>query len=169
MPTGRSILVISSLAMLLTACERATHVQVEGSTSPKFILSGSGRLCYFVIYSPEFAQKAKSPWDEDLALWKITVADGRSTGTPVGSLDRIVYGVLPDGYIQVRPKIGPAPPLKEGEKYLYEVNTTNAPGAFGYLEIRNSRAVSTDGPQGPCFGGKGKGWVRVPCPSTLPR
>src|SRR5206468_4362607 len=119
----RFIFVIASLAMLLTSCERSTHVRIKGSASPSFILSGSGRLCSFVVYSPEFAQKAKSPWDEDLALWKITVADGRSTGTPVGSLDQIVYGVLPEGYMQVRPKIGSAPPLKEGENYFYEVTT----------------------------------------------
>lgn len=116
-----------------------------------------------MVYSPEFAQKAQSPWDEDLALWKITIADGRSTGTPVDSLDQIVYGVLPEGYIQIKPKMGSAPPLKQGEKYFYDVTTTDAPGARGYLEIRNSRAVSTDGPK-VCFGGEGRKWVRVPCP-----
>ena len=164
MPRTRAfIFILASLAVVLTACELPTHVRIEGSASPSFSLSGSGRLCSFVVYSPEFAQKAKSPWDEDLALWKITVADGRSTGTPVWSLDHIAYGVLPEGYVQVRPKIGSAPPLTEGEKYFYEVTTTNAPGATGYFEIRNSRAVSTNGPPGPCFGGEGKEWVRVPC------
>ena len=159
---GRPIFVIASLAVLLTACERSTHVRIKGGARPSFVLSGSGRLCSFVVYSPEFAQKAQSPWDEDLALWKITVADGRSTGTPVGRL-QIIYGVLPEGYIQIRPKTGSAPLLKEGEKYFYQVTTTGAPGAGGYLEIRNSQAISTDGPP-VCFGGESRKWVPVPCP-----
>jgi hypothetical protein len=156
--------VIASLATLsfLAACERSTHVRIEGSTQPVFVLSGSGRLCSFVVYSPEFSQKAKSPSDEDLALWKFNVAETRSTGTPVGSLDRIVYGVLPEGYMQIKPQIGSAPPLKEGAKYFYDVTTTNAPGTAGYFEIKDSRAVSTDGPD-TCFGTEGKKWVRVPC------
>ena len=93
----RFIFVVASLATVsfLAACERSTHVRIEGSAQPVFVLSGSGRLCSFVVYSPEYSQKAKSPWDEDLALWKIDVAEENSTGTPVGSLDRIVYGVFP--------------------------------------------------------------------------
>ena len=160
----RFIFVVASLVtvLFLVACERSTHVRIEGSAQPVFVLSGSGRLCSFVVYSPEFSQKAKSPWDEDLALWKIDVAEGRSAGTPVGSLDRIVYGVLPEGYVQIKPQIGSAPPLKEGAKYFYDVTTTNAPGIAGYVEIKDSRAVSTDGPD-TCFGGEGKKWARVPC------
>ena len=160
----RFIFVVASLVtvLFLVACERSTHVRIEGSAQPVFVLSGSGRLCSFVVYSPEFSQKAKSPWDEDLALWKIDVAEGRSTGTPVGSLDRIVYGVSPEGYMQIKPQIGSAPPLKEGAKYFYEVTTTNASGTAGYFQIKDSRAVSTDGPD-TCFGGEGKKWARVPC------
>jgi hypothetical protein len=115
-----------------------------------------------VVYNSEFSQKAKTPWDEDLALWKIDVAEGRSTGTRVGSLDRIVYGVSPEGYMQIKPQIGSAPPLKEGAKYFYEVTTTSAPGTAGYFQIKDSRAVSTDGPD-TCFGAEGKKWARVPC------
>src|SRR5258708_34335577 len=93
----RFIFVVASIATVsfLAACERSTHVRIEGSAQPVFVLSGSGRLCSFVISNPEFSQKTKSPWDEDLALWKIDVAEGRATGTPVDSLDRIVYGVSP--------------------------------------------------------------------------
>ena len=111
-----------------------------------------------MVYSPEFSQKAKSPWDEDLALWKIDVAEGRSAGTPVGSLDRIVYGVLPEGYVQIKPQIGSAPPLKEGAKYFYHVTTTNAPGIAGYVRSgftssldRRRTHVSEEGKSGFVF------------------
>jgi hypothetical protein len=123
-----------------------------------FVLSGSGRLSSFVVYSPDFAEKAESPWDENFALWKIT--RGQSNGAPLGL--ELVYGVVPDGYTQIKPHVGSAPQLKEGQKYFYEVETANAPGAAGYVEIRNSQTVLTEGPH-PCFGSEGNKWIRLPC------
>jgi hypothetical protein len=148
---------------LFAGCERSTHVRVAGGTIPVFAFSGSGNLASFVVYSPDFAEKAESPWDDNFALWEIKPIGGHSNATPVGKLERITYGVVPDGYKQVKPEVGLAPPLTAGSKYFYDVETTNAPGTAGYLEIRNSRAVRTDGPH-PCFGGKDKKWIRVPCP-----
>jgi len=147
---------------LFVACERRTHVGIEGGVTPVFVLSGSGKLAGLVVYSPEFAEKAVSPWDENFALWKIRPIGGKSAGAPLRSLGRILYGVLPVGYEQVKPSVGAAPQLREGEKYFYQVETTNAPGAASYLEIRNSQAIATDGPH-TCFGREGKKWIRVPC------
>ena len=81
---------------------------------------------------------------------------------PLGKLERITYGVGPDGYRQVKPQAGPAPALTEGQKYFYDVETTNAPGTAGFLKIRNSKAVETDGPH-TCFGRDDKKWIRVGC------
>jgi hypothetical protein len=149
---------------LLVVCERQTHVTLEGGVTPVFVMSGSGKLASLAVYSPDFAAKAESPWDENFALWKIKPIGGNSTGTPLRKLRRITYGVLPDGYEQVKPSVGSAPPLREGEKYFYEVDTANAPGTAGYLEIKNSQTVATDGPH-TCFGGEGKKWIRVACPN----
>jgi hypothetical protein len=151
------------LAILLFAgCERSTQVRVEGGTTPVFVISGGGNLASFVVYSPDFAEKAEFPWDENFALWKIKPIGGHWNATPVGRLERITYGVVPDGYRQVKPEVGPAPQLTEGQKYSYDVETTNAPGAAGFVEIRNSKAVPTDGPHA-CFGREGEKWIRVPC------
>jgi hypothetical protein len=150
-------------ACLLVACERRTHVAFEGGMTPIFVLSGSGKLASLVVYRPDFAEKAESPWDDNFVLWKIKPIGGDSNGAPLGKLRRIPYGVLPNGYEQVKPSVGPAPPLTEGEKYFYQVETRNAPGTAGYLEIKNSQTVATDGPH-TCFGGEGKKWIRVPCP-----
>jgi hypothetical protein len=147
----------------LTGCERSTHVTVEGGATPVFVISGSGKLASFVVYSPDFAEKAESPFDENFALWEIKPTGGHLSATPVGQLERITYGVVPEGYSQVRPKVGSAPPLREGQKYFYWAETTNAPWAQGFLEIRNSQAVPTDGP-GLCFGRKDNKWIRVTCP-----
>jgi hypothetical protein len=132
--------------------------------TPVFVISGSGKLASLAVYSPDFTAKAESPWDENFALWKIKPIGGNSTGTPLRKLRRIAYGVLPDGCEQVKPMVGSAPHLAEGQKYFYEVETTNAPGTAGYFEIRNSRAVTTDG-IGPCFQADGKKWIRVACPN----
>jgi hypothetical protein len=118
-------------------------------------MSGRGKLASLAVYSPDFSAKAESPWDENFALWKIKPISGNSIGTLLRKLRRITYGVLPDGYEQVKPTVGSAPHLAEGQTYFYEVETTNAPGTAGYVEIRNSRAVMTHG-LGPCFQADGK-------------
>jgi hypothetical protein len=79
---------------------------VSGGAAPVFAFSGSGNLASFVVYSPDFAEKAESPWDENLALWKIKPIGGYSNATPIGKLERITYGVVPDGYKQVKPEVG---------------------------------------------------------------
>ncbi len=147
---------------LFTGCERSTHIKVEGGTTPVFVISGSGKLASFVVYSPDYAEKAECPWDENLALWKIEPTGGHWNGTPVEDLERITYGVVPEGYKQIKPQVGSAPHLTEGQKYFYDVETHNAPGAAGYVEVRNSQAVPTEGPD-VCFGRKDKKWIRVPC------
>jgi hypothetical protein len=158
-----TVTALLGVLFFLTACERTTHVKIEGGDTPTFALSGSGRLAGFTIYTPDFAERAKSPWDKDFALWEIELRGDRLSALTLGELGQIKYGMVPKGYEQRKPSIGSAPLLKEGEKYFYEVDTNNAPGASGYIEIRNSRAVATEGAY-PCFGGEGKKWVRVPCP-----
>lgn len=153
------------LACSVAGCERSTQVRLEGGggMAPVFDLSGSGAVAIFTVYSPDYMTKAKCPGDEDFALWKIKASGGYFSGTWISDLGSIAYGVVPSGYVQVRPKEGAPPPLVEGQKYSYFVETTNAPGAGGYLEIKNSRAVPTTG-SGPCFQPKNGKETLVPCP-----
>lgn len=150
------------VAWFFAGCERSTHIRIEGGTAPVFVLSGSGELAIFVVYGPDYITKAENPFDESFALWEIKPSAGYLAGTPVGELKRITYGVVPDGYVQVRPQLGSAPPLMEGQKYFYSADTTDATGVAGFVEIRNARAVPTQ-VQGPCFGRRDKKWIRVPC------
>jgi hypothetical protein len=151
------------LAWPLTGCERSTHVRIEGGNAPVFILSGSGALASFTVHGQESIEKAEDPFDDKFALWQIQPIEGEMHGAYISQLGSITYGVVPPGYVQIKPQLGQAPALMEGQKYFYEVATTGAPGTAGYLEIRNSRAVPTVG-SGVCFGRDGKKWVRVPCP-----
>lgn len=151
------------LAASLSGCERPTRISVKGGTSPLFVFSGSGKLENFAVFGQEEIQKAESPFDDSFALWEIKPTAGDSHGTPVRALRSITYGVVPQGYVQVKPEHGSPVPLAEGQKYFYEVVTTGAPWASGYLEIKNSRAVPTEGP-GMCFSREKGKWIRVPCP-----
>ncbi len=156
-------LAFTLLVLSLTGCERPTRVRVEGTVAPVFALSGSGDLAIFTVYGPDYMTKAKEPDDENFAVWKIKASGGYLYGTHIRDLGSLTYGVVPFGYVQVKPKDGTPPPLMEGQKYFYFVETTNAPVAGGYLEIRNSRAVPTRG-SGPCFQDNYGKWVLVPCP-----
>lgn len=154
------------LACSVAGCERSTQVRLEGGIAPVFSLSGSGAVAIFTVYSSDYMTKAKSPGDEDFALWKIKASGGYFSGTSISDLGSITYGVLPSGYVQVMPKEGAPQPLVEGKKYFYFIETTNAPGAGGYLEIRNSHAVPTTG-SGPCFQLKNGKETLVPCPKAI--
>ena len=127
-----------------------------------FVLSGSGALGDLAVYSPDYAAKAEVPFDQNFVLWEIKPIAGDLEGTPVKYLRSITYGVVPPGYAQIVPQVGPAPSLKEGQKYPYQLVTTSAPWASGYVEIRNSHALPTDGPK-PCFTMKDGKWARVTC------
>ena len=142
--------------------EWPTSVRLEGGKIPVFVLSGGGSVATLTVYSPDYMTKAKSPDDEDFALWKIKPSAGYLYGAPISDLGSITYGVVPLGYTQIKPKDRVPPPLTEGQKYFYFVETTNAAGAAGYFEIKNARVIPAEG-NGPCFGGKDGKWVRVPC------
>ena len=151
------------LGLSLMGCERPTRVRFKGGTAPVFVLSGSGAVAVLTVFSSDYMTKAKKPDDEDFMLWQIRPSGGDLYGTWIRDLGSITYGVVPFGYVQVKPEVGTPPPLVEGQKYFYFVCTTNAPGAGGYLEIKNSRAVETTG-SGPCFQDNHGKDVLVPCP-----
>ena len=153
------VVLLLLIAWPLMGCERTTQVKIKGGTTPVFDLSGSGSVTCFTVFGPDYLTKAERPYDENFALWEIQ-SPGGYLGTPIAELGSITYGVVPPA--QVRPQSGSPPPLAEGQKYVYQVQTTNAPGAGGYLEIRNSRAVPTTG-SGPCFQRENGKWIRVRC------
>jgi hypothetical protein len=77
--------------------------------------------------------------------------------------EALLTALCPFGYVQVKPQDGTPPPLKEGQKYFYVIETTAAPGTSGYFEIRNSRSIPTAG-SGPCFLDDHGKTIRIPCP-----
>lgn len=162
------VVLLLLITCFLTGCERTTQVKLKGGTHPVFDLSGSGEVCSLTVFGPEFMTKAERPRDENFAVWKIEPSGGFN-GTWIGKLGSITYGVVPEGYTQAIPKEGTPVPLIDGQKYLYVVETINAPGASGYFEIRNSKAVPTNGSGYPCFLDDHGKSIRIPCPKILER
>jgi len=159
-----------TLGFILLACsvmgcgEWPTSVGLKGGTAPVFVLSGGGKVATFTIFNQDFMTKAEKPLDENFVLWKIRASGGYLHGTWIPNLGSITYGVVPEGYIQVKPVAGAPPLLIEGQKYFYFVETTDAPGASGYVEIKNSRAVPAV-VSGPCFQDNYGKSIRIPCPN----
>lgn len=162
----RSTFALVLIACSISGCERPTHVRLEGGGAPVFDLSGSGAVECFTVFGPDFMTKAEKPRDENFAVWKIETSGGSLHGTWIRDLGSITYGVVPFGYRQIKPLDGTPPPLKEGQKYLYVIETTAAAGTSGYFEIRNSRAIPTTG-SAPCFLDDHGKTIRIPCPKAL--
>jgi hypothetical protein len=134
-------------AFLLTSCERRTEVRLGGGDPPTFYLSGSGRLGTTIVYGPEQERIAdRDPFDKTYAIWEMEPEKkGEGAALQVEGLT-VTYGAILPGYKQLKPNSGLPPPLIPGKRYRYWFVTVNAPGASGYFEIRDGKAVKVDGP-----------------------
>ena len=138
----KSCLVTLVLALIVSCAptfERRTHVKLEGGERPVFVLSGSGTLGNLVVYGPK---QRDIVGDRSNAMWEILPRKGYLEGRSVEELERITYGIVPQGYKQKYPeRSAPPPSLVPGVKYAYWFNTVNAPHARKHFEIRDGKAV----------------------------
>ena len=156
------LLILIMFLSLMTACERETKVELAVGNPPTFVLSGSGDLAAMTVYGPE-NQETQDPFDDTGALWKIIPEGGYEKGKPVERLLSITYGVVPGGYKQVIPTDNEPPlVLVPDVRYSYRVETTNAPHAGGFFQIKDGNAIPVQGPNS-CFELRDGKWVRVEC------
>ena len=120
-----------------------TKIKVIGGNIPDFELSGSGTMIDFTIYGPK-QRPGEGP--EAFIVWKLIPIDTTGDGD-LGDLDdigSIKYRAIPKDYKQVFPENNAPPlPLKEGESYMLQVMTNNAPWGQIAFEIRSGKAVET--------------------------
>jgi hypothetical protein len=128
---------LSFTAAVVLACERHTTLRIEGGNPPKFVLSGNGTLGAIRVRGPEKQREAEG--EDAFLYWVIRNAKDKDQG--IEKLSPVTYGNVPDGYIQIYPESGMAPPLIEGERYNIRVVTFDANGADKYFVIRNGKAV----------------------------
>lgn len=123
------------------SCERDTKLIIEGGNPPSFVMTGSGILTSIRVRGP---QKQREVEGEDKYLsWVIEIDDGNKPRR-VEQLSPLTYGTVPDGFKQIYPERGAAPPIVEGEKYYVRVVTSEANGDGKYFMIRNGKAEVSD-------------------------
>ncbi|MCU1240311.1 MAG: hypothetical protein JWO71_1037 [Candidatus Acidoferrum typicum] len=160
-----TLLPIAFFLMLLNF-EQSTEVKIsEKSGDTTFVLSGSGTLTDFVVFSPEYLTSAQTPNDMRFALWCIQPADHQGWGEPVWRIRSIRYGIVPEGYIQCAPLEGKPEPLRDSRvPYLLSVTTASAPGTAGYFTVEGGRAQwAKNQPDGPCFTMENGKYKRAQC------
>jgi hypothetical protein len=122
------------------ACELDTQLSIENGNPVTFVTSGNGSLRSLTIVGN---RKQRDVFGEDAwVYWSFKSRKGGSVS--VGEVGPIHYGETPDGYEQVYPERGPAPPLVDGEKYNIRINTANANGADKYFVINNGHVKMSD-------------------------
>ena len=129
------------MVLLSSACERDTKLLIESGDPPKFVLSGNGNLGVLRIRGPK---KQREGTGEDASVyWEIEPKEEGSDRN-VERLGPIAYGHVPEGYAQIYPQQGQAPPLVEGERYNIRIATNNANGVDKFFVIRNGKVEVSD-------------------------
>lgn len=121
--------------VITASCEIDTKLAVQGGNPPKFVMTGNGRLTSLRVRGPKKQREADG--EDAFLYWVIESKEGGER--VVTEISPIVYGTVPDGYIQVYPESGTAPSLVESERYYTQVITMNANGDGKYFRIRNSK------------------------------
>jgi hypothetical protein len=126
---------------MLLGCEVKTSASLGGG--PSFLLDGSGHLASFTVYAPQPGRKIATPNDTKSEVWSIRPLSGR--GEMVARMN-LLYGRVPDGYVQTVPAKGAVPALPPGLVYHFFAETTGAPGAEGYFYIDQTTPILVNVP-----------------------
>lgn len=137
--------------VLPVACVLSCHLEIPTSvvvrSGPSFELSGSGRLSKFTVYAPRTGRRvAAADADVSVVIWQIVPSHGYFEGSPVQGM-RIVYGVVPRGYVQILPALYEKPnALPLGVISAFFAETANAPGVGGTIFMGSSGPVAVNVP-----------------------
>jgi hypothetical protein len=131
-------LILIFVVIFFQSCEDHTKLTIEGGNPPSFVLSGSGDLISIRVRGPH--KQREGDGEAASLYWEIKY-ENIDAARPVEDIGRIVYGKIPNGYIQKLPENGAPPPLKEGERYNIRVSTLDANGADKFFEIIDGKPV----------------------------
>jgi hypothetical protein len=87
-------------------------------------------------------------------MWSIAPTSDSPSGALVAGVE-ITYGKVPKGYAQKFPSSGAALPLAIGQVYVFDAETTGAPGVNGffYMDQSGPIQISVAGLCGSAFAG----------------
>jgi hypothetical protein len=177
MVSRTTILMVSVVALLtFGGCENPeVPTTVKIGNGPSFSMRGSGRLASFTVSGPLSGQKIGYSCGTRLltcpgvasVVWQIQASQGYFDGDVVNDL-QLVYGRVPEGYIQTVPSQTQAPPpLSSDVVYAFFAETSGAAvatGSFYASKARDVEAVQTD----LCLMMKSGQWARVNCKTDEP-
>jgi hypothetical protein len=134
-----TILIIFMLAGCPSFRSYKTKITITGGPVPTFGLSSSGTMVDFTIRGPR--QRA-GEHSGAFIVWELRPIGNTDDIDDLNGIGSIKYGEIPKGYKQVYPENNsPPPPLLEGEHYLLQIYTNNAPWGQIAFEIRDGKAV----------------------------
>ena len=146
------VLLLLFLTVFMVSCESDTKVSIDGKIPPSFKLSGSGDLVFFVVteISPDNQKLAPAQRDsrKDTVLWQISPDNLSQDDKVISRLPSITYGVVPKGFVQMKPANTTPPPLGEGRVYEAGGPANNAHGGFVWFTIRDGKSVQIEEPSG---------------------
>lgn len=116
-----------------------TEITLTGGTVPTFGLSGSGKIVDFILTGP---QQRQGEGLQAFTVWEFRPLGNIDNQDTLDRLRSVKYGEVPKGYRQLYPENDSLPPpLKEGESYLLQIYTDNAPWGQIAFEIRDGKAI----------------------------
>jgi hypothetical protein len=140
--------------------EEDTKPIVSGGNPPIIEFSGSGALAHLFVSGPYTLEQLKGSYkitgrgniltakqkkeidnifgDKNYNLWELDPDPSRNFSVSTLS---ITYGIVPEGFKQVRPANGRPEPLIEGQVYSVSAPSYSANDKTGYFTIRNNKAV----------------------------
>jgi hypothetical protein len=119
------------------SCEIDTKLNVAGGNPPVFHMSGNGFLTSIRVRGDERQREVQG--EDQYLYWVIEVKE--HGGSSVEKIGSVTYGKVPEGYKQIYPETGEAPPIVEGLHYYVRVVTSEANGADGYFMLLNGKAL----------------------------
>jgi hypothetical protein len=138
-----SLLLGGLCLLILLGCEVATSVRI--TAGPSFSFDGSGRLVFFRFYGPRPGRKIATPVDAKSLMWSIEPTSDSPSGALVTGMN-IAYGKVPRGYTQKFPTSGSALPLTIGQVYVFDAETTGAPGVNGFVYMGQNGPIQINVP-----------------------
>jgi hypothetical protein len=137
-PLKRRVLIYVSMILILvfiSGCKKSAEVKIDSKNPPTITIAGDGIADWIWVYGPYRNESAALP----PLIWKIDVV---SPAPSVTEVLPFTYGQVPSGFRQTVPNDGrPAPPLVEGEVYMFQLVTRGNNSPIRYVIVRNGEVL----------------------------
>jgi hypothetical protein len=133
-------------AMSLSGCARDTKLVIKMGTPLRFAVSGPRTLNHFEVTGPDLEREPHPEGDGDRLMvskvyWEVVASPG--AGRSLDEIGPIVYGKVHNGFVQVQPVGGAAPPpLLDRNLYNVTLTVNNDLGINRFFAIRDGRIVA---------------------------